>query len=160
MSEITISDTTLTEILSTLQSLRKEIAYLKGEDKTKVICEGVTGKGIPCRNKACPGTKFCKMHAEGKQTTEKKEKKKRVKKEAKPKKIQPEHNHVIGEIPTEPCPLCLTHGDVLDPDLTNNEFEGEDITERLRAILAEEAESELPVEGVNWEYKNRSHNVL
>ena len=80
---------------------------------------------------------------------EKKEKKKRVKKEAKPKKIQPEHNHVIGEIPTEPCPLCLTHGDVLVPELTNNEFEGEDITERLRAILAEEAESELPVEGVD-----------
>jgi hypothetical protein len=26
--------------------------------------------------------------------------------------------------------------------------------------LAEEAESELPVEGVNWEYKNRSHNIL
>jgi hypothetical protein len=26
--------------------------------------------------------------------------------------------------------------------------------------LAEEAESELPVEGVNWEYKNRSHDIL
>jgi hypothetical protein len=26
--------------------------------------------------------------------------------------------------------------------------------------LAEEAESELPVEGVNWEYENRPHNVL
>ena len=100
------------------------------------------------------------MHAEEKQTTEKKEKKKRVKKEAKPKKIQPEHNHVIVEVPTEPCPLCLTHGDVLDPDLTNHEFEGEDITERLRAILAEEAESELSVEGVNRENENRPHNIL
>jgi hypothetical protein len=26
--------------------------------------------------------------------------------------------------------------------------------------LAEEAELELPVEGVNWEYENRPHNVL
>jgi hypothetical protein len=26
--------------------------------------------------------------------------------------------------------------------------------------LAEEAESELPVEGVNWEYENRPHNIL
>jgi len=160
MSEITIPDNTLTEILSTLQCLRKEIASLKGEEKTKVICEGVTGKGIPCRNKACPGTKFCKMHAESKQLTEKKEKKKREKKEAKPKKIQPEHNHVIGEIPIEPCQLCMTHGDVLDPNLPNNEFEGEDITERLRAILAEEEELELAVEGVNWETENSTHNIL
>ena len=89
------------------------------------------------------------MHAESKQIIEKKEKKKREKKEAKPKKIQPEHNHVIGEIPIEPCQLCMTHGDVLDPNLPNNEFEGEDITERLRAILAEEEELELAVEGVN-----------
>jgi hypothetical protein len=26
--------------------------------------------------------------------------------------------------------------------------------------LAEEAELELPVEGVNWEYENRPHNIL
>jgi|SRR6056300_303528 hypothetical protein len=138
---MTIPESTLTEILSTLQNLRKEIASLKGEEKPRVICEGVTGKGIPCRNRACPESKFCKMHAESKQHTEKKEKKKREKKEVKPKKIQPEHTHEIGEVPSEPCPLCMTHGDVLDSDLPNATFEGDDITDRLRALLAEESEN-------------------
>lgn len=133
-----IPESTLTEILSTLQTLRKEIASLKGEEKTRVICEGVTGKGIPCRNRACPDSKFCKMHAESKQCVEKKEKKKREKKEAKPKKIQPEHTHEIGETPSEPCTLCMTHGDVLDPDLPDATFEGDDITDRLRKLLESE----------------------
>ena len=124
-----MSDNTLTEILSTLQSLRQEIAALKG----------VTGKGIPCRNKAVLGCKFCKMHSNTKPVAEKKEKKKREKKEVKPKKIQPEHTHAIGEIPTEPCPLCLTHGDVLDPELPNSNFEGDDITARLRILLESES---------------------
>ncbi len=134
-----MSDNTLTEILSTLQSLRQEIAALKGEEKTKVICEGVTGKGIPCRNKAVLGCKFCKMHSNTKPVAEKKEKKKREKKEVKPKKSQPEHTHAIGEIPTEPCPLCLTNGDVLDPELPNSNFEGDDITARLRILLESES---------------------
>lgn len=136
-----ITESTLTEILSTLQNLRKEIASLKGEEKPRVICEGVTGKGVPCRNRSCPGSKFCKMHAETKQHVEKKEKKKREKKEVKPKKIQPEHTHEIGEVPSEPCPLCMTHGDVLDPALPDATFEGDDITDRLRILLAEESEN-------------------
>lgn len=136
---MSIPESTLTEILSTLQNLRKEIASLKGEETVQVICEGITGKGNACRNKACLGTKFCKMHAETKQRTEKKEKKKREKKDPRPKKIQPEHTHEIGEVPSEPCPLCMTHGDVLDADLTDATFEGDDITNRLRALLAEES---------------------
>ena len=137
-STMNIPESTLTEILSTLQTLRKEIASLKGEEKTRVICEGVTGKGIPCRNRACPDSKFCKMHAESKQRVEKKEKKKREKKEVKPKKIQPEHTHEIGETPSEPCALCMTHGDVLDPDLPDATFESDDITDRLRKLLESE----------------------
>jgi hypothetical protein len=135
-----IPESTLTEILSTLQSLRKEIASLKGEENVQVICEGVTGKGNACRNKACPGTKFCKMHAESKQRVEKKEKKPREKKDPKPKKIQPEHTHEIGEEPSEPCPLCNTHGDVLNPELPDATFDGDDITDRLRKLLESENE--------------------
>jgi hypothetical protein len=138
---MSIPENTLTEILNELHSLRKEIASLKGEETTKVICEGVTGKGIACRNRACPDSKFCKMHAESKQRVEKKEKKKREKKEVKPKKIQPEHTHEIGEVPIEPCPLCHTHGDVLDPTLTDATFEGDDITDRLRKLIESEETS-------------------
>ena len=138
---MSISESTLTEILSTLQNLRKEIASLKGEEKTRVICEGVTGKGVPCRNRACTESKFCKMHSETRQRVEKKEKKKREKKEVKPKKIQPEHTHEIGVIPNEPCPLCMTHGDVLDAKLPEATFESEDITERLRKLLEDEMEN-------------------
>jgi len=130
-----MNEITLTEILSALQSLRQEIASLKGEEKTQVICEGITGKGTPCRNKATPGSKCCKMHENTKPVAEKKERKKREKKEVKPKKIQPEHTHAIGEIPSEPCELCLMHGDVLDPMLPNNDFEGDVITDRLRKLL-------------------------
>tara|TARA_B110000503_G_scaffold88780_1_gene134583 strand:+ start:3295 stop:3711 length:417 start_codon:yes stop_codon:yes gene_type:complete len=138
---MSIPEPTLTEILNILQSLREEIASLKGGEKTRVICEGVTGKGIACRNRACPESKFCKMHAETKQHPEKKEKKKREKKEVKPKKIQPEHTHGIGEVPSEPCPLCMTHGDVLNANLPNATFDSDDITERLRKLIEFEEDS-------------------
>jgi len=44
----------------------------------------------------------------------------------------------LGEIPENPCPLCETHGDVMDPTLTDATFEGDDITERLRRLLESE----------------------
>ena len=64
------------------------------------------------------------------------EKPRRAKKEPKPKKIQPEHTHGIGEVPEGVCPLCETHGDVMDPTLPEATFEGDgDIEERLRRLL-------------------------
>jgi hypothetical protein len=36
------------------------------------------------------------------------------------KKVQPEHVHVDGVV----CPLCEMHGDILDPGLPDEEFEG------------------------------------
>jgi hypothetical protein len=136
-----MDETTLTEILSAIQSLRQEISSLKGGEKERVICEGITGKGTPCNNRATPGSKCCKMHSGTRVVVEKKEKKKREKKDVKPKKIQPEHMHGIGEIPSEPCELCLMHGDVLDPELPNAGFEGDDITDRLRRLLESEEET-------------------
>jgi hypothetical protein len=65
-----------------------------------------------------------------------------MKKEPKMKKVQPEHTHPIGEEPTQPCPLCETHGDVMDPGLPDADFEGPDITERLRELLAREESCE------------------
>jgi len=64
------------------------------------------------------------------------EKPKRAKKDPKPKKVQPEHTHELGEVPTDVCPLCETHGDVMDPTLPDATFEGhEDIEDRLRKLL-------------------------
>jgi hypothetical protein len=40
-----MDETTLTEILSAIQSLRQEISSLKGGEKERVICERYHGKG-------------------------------------------------------------------------------------------------------------------
>ena len=128
-----------TEILAVLQELRREVEQLKSVHRPrpakvpKVPCKGVTGKGTACRNSAQPGHEYCRMHGE---RPPKPEKPKRAKKEPKPKKIQPEHTHGIGEVPEGVCPLCETHGDVMDPTLPEATFEGDVyIEERLRRLL-------------------------
>jgi len=130
------------ELREELNKLREEVAELRllqvaktTQGKKKDPCQGVTGKGTPCRNGALPGTCHCRMHSrEPKESREPKQKK-----EPKPKKIQPEHTHGIGEEPTEPCALCETHGNVLDPTLPDVGFrETDDVTERLRALLQSE----------------------
>ena len=131
-----------TEILAVLQELRKEVEQLKSVHRPRVSkppripCKGVTGKGTPCRNSSQPGHEYCRMHGE---RAVRPDKPKRVKKDPKPKKIQPEHTHEIGEAPTESCPLCDTHGDVMNPHLPESSFEGdEDIEDRLRRLLETE----------------------
>ena len=127
------------EILTELRAMRVELEALKdlqvgGGGKVvrvpkipRVPCIGVTGKGTPCRNGAQPGHEYCRMHGD------------RPAKEVKPKKIQPEHTHELGETPTEACPLGDTHGDVMDPTLPEAKFESdENIEERLRILLATE----------------------
>ena len=121
------------EILQELRALRQEVEALKVGPKTrKSPCQGVTGKGTPCRNGALPGTCHCRMHSR----EPKEAKQSRVKKEPKPKKTIPEHTHAIGE-PATACPLCETHGDCMDPSLPDADFEGAgDLTERLRELLS------------------------
>ena len=99
-------------------------------------CIGVTGKGTACRNSAQPGHEYCRMHGE---RPVRPEKPKKVKKEPKPKKIQPEHTHELGETCQGTCPLCDTHGDVMDPTLPESQFESdENIEDRLRKLLETE----------------------
>ena len=129
------------QLIAEVVQLRQEVSELRALSQKPTTkqkndpCQGVTGKGTPCRNGALPGACHCRMHSrepkEVKQT--------RQKKEPKPKKIQPEHTHPIGVEPTQPCPLCETHGDVMDPILPDAGFEGvDDVTERLRALLQSE----------------------
>ena len=128
------------QLIAEVAQLRQEVAELRGlrglhVQKKKDLCQGVTGKGTPCRNGALLGTCHCRMHSR----EPKEAKQSRQKKEPKPKKIQPEHTHGIGEDPMEPCPLCETHGDVMDPTLPDAGFEeADDVTERLRELLSRE----------------------
>jgi hypothetical protein len=133
------------EIIAELRALRVEVGELReriGCSVGKVICKGVTGNGTMCRNGALPGGEYCRMHGREKKVRE--PKKETKKKEPKKKKIQPEHNHEIGEEPTHPCELCESHGDVMDPKLPDDDFEcicEDDIESRLRKILEEENEN-------------------
>ena len=128
------------ELREELNKLREEVAELrllhaaKKSTKKKDPCQGVTGKGTPCRNGSLPGMTCCRMHSR----EPKEAKQPKPKKEPKPKKIQPEHTHPIGETATF-CPLCETHGDVMDAGLPDADFEAvDDVTERLRALLQSE----------------------
>jgi hypothetical protein len=123
-----------------LESLAAEVAELRVQlqqlqtNSKKQPCQGVTGKGTPCRNGSLPGTCYCRMHSR----EPKAKKAAKAKKDPKPKKIQPEHTHAIGIIDVS-CPLCNTHGDVIDPSLPDHDFEGcDDLTSRLREILSSE----------------------
>ena len=135
------------EILQELRALREEVGGLKDQlgvgarvprvpKPPRTPCIGVTGKGTACRNSAQPGHEYCRMHGD---RPVRLEKPKKVKKEPKPKKIQPEHTHELGETCQGTCPLCDTHGDVLDPTLPESQFESdENIEERLRKLLETE----------------------
>jgi len=125
--------TSLESLAAEVADLRLQLQQLQSSSK-KSPCQGVTGKGTPCRNGALPGTCYCRMHSR----EPKEAKAPRPKKEPKPKKTIPEHTHSIGSIDLS-CPLCNTHGDVIDPSLPDHDFEGcDDLTSRLREILSSE----------------------
>jgi len=129
-----MSEPTLSEVLRQLEELRKEIQELRTNHPVKKSpCQGVTGKGTPCRNGALPGTQHCRMHSREPKTATAPP---RVRKEPKPKKIVPEHSHPIDEIDAH-CPLCETHGNVIDPSLPDHTFScSDDLATRLREILS------------------------
>ena len=110
-------------ILAELRALREIVQSLQPSEVPLAICEGVTGKGTQCRNRASPDSCYCRMHGE---RPPRPGKVPRVKKVPKPKKVQPEHIHGIDEIGVN-CPLCETHGNVWDPRLTDCCFEGDEI---------------------------------
>jgi|SRR6056300_515319 hypothetical protein len=103
-------------ILLEIRSLREELRVLRAMVEP-ARCKGVTGKGTPCRNKAGANGEYCGMHTGVCKPIPKEEKPKKPKK---PKKLQPEHTHGNGM----PCELCESHGDVWNPGLIDEEFEG------------------------------------
>ena len=109
------------EILAELRELREIVQSLQPVAAPLTPkCQGVTGKGTQCCNRAVLNTNYCRMHGE---RDPKPQRVVRPKKMAKLKKVQPEHRHGPGEV----CMLCETHGDVLDPGLPEAMFEGPEI---------------------------------
>ena len=112
------------QILEELRELRQIIATLQPTPTPETrVCEGVTGKGTQCKNRASPDSCYCRMHGERSARPPKVVKAKKV---TKPKKVQPEHTHGVGEIDVN-CALCATHGDVWNPGLTACRFIGQEI---------------------------------
>ena len=110
-------------------------------------CQAKTAKGGDCPRKCCvESDEFCALHLKQSQKPEKSEKPtkeskgKKSKKDKVPKRVA-EHNHEltekVDESVAENCDLCQTHGNTMDPDLTEEDFEGvsEDMQSRLQAIL-------------------------
>lgn len=82
-------------------------------------CCALTAKGTQCKNKAI-NDGHCKMHInQGERKIEPKVKKQ---KKTKTKPKPPTHNHPPG-LRTAYCQLCETHGNIMDPELPNREFE-------------------------------------
>lgn len=125
-------------LIAEVSALRAELEQLR--HRRKDPCQGVTGKGTPCRNGALPGTCHCRMHSREPKPAPVP----RVRKEPKPRKTIPEHTHPIDvEDPT--CPLCDTHGNCMDPSLPLHDFEGPpDLSERLRKLLSQEKLEDEP----------------
>ena len=105
-------------ILLEIRELREIIKSLQ---PTETLCEGVTGKGTQCRNRASPDSCYCRMHMGVTRRAPKAQKVPKVAKKV--KKVQPEHTCEGGGM----CMLCETHGDVWDPELVDAEFEGESL---------------------------------
>ena len=123
----------------------------KAEKEPEKPCSGLTSKGGPCKFKAMTGSDLCGIHqrkAEGVKAEKKPkvETEKKSKKSPKAKKTEPKHEHPIGDKSDE-CELCESHGDVVEPQLTESTFEatvqdGADIRAKLQAILSEEDDEE------------------
>ncbi len=143
----------------------------KAEPKPKAVkkevpkCQAKTAKGEECPRKCCADSdEFCATHLKQSQKPKAEpkkanaEKKAKVPKKAKAEKKVAEHNHVpsekIEESVSDNCELCQTHGNTLDPELVEEDFEGvsEDMQSRLQEILSniselDETENEESVVG-------------
>lgn len=143
----------LQKVLDELRALREEVMELQRQHPQHAVkkerCKGVTGKGAPCCNGAVLGTEFCRMHTN---MVPKPVKVPKPAKMPKLKKVQPEHNHGIGEV-GENCQLCLMHGDVVDPNLPNMKFCGD--LEKFRTFMEEEGDEYISdlEEGEEEQYK-------
>jgi len=153
MDSVIETNTLLREKIEKIENMEKVVPE-QGKKKTKVPkepkveCSEMTAKGNKCTKPCIPGETCCTLHMKMRERraclpvpTEPKKKRPILKKK---KKEVPVHNHKPGELPTETCELCETHGDIFDPDMPDSEFEESQddgdisIEEKLRKMLDEE----------------------
>lgn len=91
------------------------------------ICIGTTGKGKKCTNKRIDGSEYCGMHGGNKK------RKVSVNVPGKTEKIIPVHTHHTE--PDKQCEVCVQHGDVLDPRVSDASYS---LQERLAGMLKNE----------------------
>ena len=133
----------------------------------RVRCKCLTKKGDQCKKYCIPDHDTCKQHANMEVSSKPVPKDepetpipiptptptpttqpvvivKKRRKTPKPVKVKPPlHNHEPGETPTEPCELCISHGDILDPEMPDHEYKcldvnGLSLEERLRIVVENE----------------------
>jgi len=151
----------------------------KKPEEPKVQCKCHTKKGVRCKKWCLPGYDTCKQHAktlgssgtvepgggssggsggeggrEGEHSSIPAKRKRGIGTEKPVTKKMPMHNHDPGETPSEPCYVCLAHGDVLDPDMPDDEYigtviDGLTLEERLRRAIEEDEKSDP---GSEYEY--------
>lgn len=118
------------ELLLEVRDLLKELltrslsSITEGTDDN-VTCIGTTGKGKKCTNKRIDNSEYCGMHGGNK--------KRKVVVNAKTEKIIPVHTHETN--PEKPCQVCVQHGDVLDPRISDASHT---LQERLHEMLKSE----------------------
>ena len=150
MDSVIETNTRLREKIEVLEKPAPEHPKKKTKvpKEPKVECSEMTAKGNKCTKPCIPGETCCTLHMKMRERraclpvpTEPKKKRPILKKK---KKEVPVHNHKPGELPTETCELCETHGDIFDPDMPETEFEESQddgdisIEEKLRKMLDEE----------------------
>lgn len=106
----------LSQIKSDVESLKVPSSTRRGRKRKQPapVCSGKTAKGTPCVNKRAPNSMFCRMHDPDRMSSRSK-KIKRVKE-------TPRHAHSPGE-PNDACDVCDAHGDALDPNVLDVEYE-------------------------------------
>ena len=92
--------------------------------KTKELCTATTGKGTQCTRCAAQGQVFCNVHLKASATSSEKGTEKKTKTIKKKHEDLPKHSHPIEEKPEEgSCDLCESHGNPLEEDDAESQFE-------------------------------------
>jgi len=93
--------------------------------KNKDPCTAITGKGTQCTRCATQGQVFCLVHLKASQAKSgDKNKKTRAAPKKKKAEDMPKHTHPIEEVPeTGSCELCESHGNPLNEDDAESQFE-------------------------------------
>ena len=164
---IRVSTIATENMVMDMHRVKKPKVYKPVNVEPRVRCKCLTKKGDQCKKYCIPDHDTCKQHANMEVSSKPVPKDepetpiltptptptpttqpvvivKKRRKTPKTVKVKPPlHNHEPGETPTEPCELCISHGDILDPEMPDHEYKcldvnGLSLEERLRIVVENE----------------------